>query len=292
MQHKENTIFAERNSHIWNELKMQKVSLEAGKCSHCSPAWHWGEKDASDQYLLDWQELWEAKSEDVGSLTRSGRGCLSSLDPCWRVRRWVCWEMEAERVGGGGEDYEREKISFATNMFSFLSLSSSECLHLHESWLLSSSTNDEMREGMPDSLSAYYKSCWEVWSLFSSPGCPPATHIFHFFHLFMTFLWPQTYAMSPGEMEAKSHFTLTCVAENSPIVLPCSAHPPQENKEYKCTDWYEEGKKYEHSPLLSYSLPSFRRGLVSSRKDGALLCACCPWCHTNSHCEWAGFILF
>lgn len=158
-----------------------------------------------------------------------------------------------------GEDYKWEKFSLATNMFNFLSLLTSEgfCgnaagLHLHESWLLSSSTNDETREGMPDSLSTYYKSCWEVWSLFSFPGCAPGTHILHFFHLFMTFPWPQTYAMSPGEMEAKSLFKLTCVAGNSPIVLPCSAAPPQENEEYKCTDRYEKERNM-NTPLCFHT---------------------------------------
>lgn len=78
------------------------------------------------------------------------------------------------------------------------------------------------------------------------------TYILHFFHLFMTFPWQQTYAMSPGEMEAKSHFKLTCMAENSPIVLPCSAAPPQENEEYKCTDRYEKERNM-NTPLCFHT---------------------------------------
>lgn len=40
---------------------------------------------------------------------------------------------------------------------------------------------DETTEGVPVSLCAYYKSCWEIWSPFF-PGCPPGTHTLHLFH--------------------------------------------------------------------------------------------------------------
>lgn len=86
------------------------------------------------------------------------------------------------------------------------------------------------------------------------PGCPPGTHILHLFHLFMTFLWPQTYAMSPREMEAESHFKSTCAAEERSIAFSCSPHSPQEIRNINVrTDMKE--KKYEDSPLLFTFLP-------------------------------------
>lgn len=165
-------------------LRLHKVSLEAENWSHCSPA---------NTCLMD---------RAVGS--KKWRRGKPHPPRTWVsvIIRPVLMGEEVSVLGDGsrkgwvegrrgnheraGEDYKWEKFSLATNMFNFLSLSTSECfcvnaagLHLHESWLLSSSTNDEMREGMPDSLSTYYKSCWEVWSLFSSPGCAPGTHIYY-----------------------------------------------------------------------------------------------------------------
>lgn len=118
----------------------------------------------------------------------AGRHKGWSEDKNWKKIGRI-WEISSERS------------SNLPKMFTFLSPSeySAPDPHLHESWLLSSSVNGEMKDGMPVSLPTYYKSCWEIWSTFFS-GCPPGTHILHLLHLFMTVLWPQTYAM------AKSHF--------------------------------------------------------------------------------------
>lgn len=97
---------------------------------------------------------------------------------------------------------QRKKLSVSASLWVFVY--SAPAPHLHESWLLSSSSNDEMKEGVPVSLSTYYQSCWEIWSPSFFPGWN--TRILPLFHLFMTVLWLQTYAMSPREMEATKSF--------------------------------------------------------------------------------------
>lgn len=107
---------------------------------------------------------------------------------------------------------------------------------------------------MPVSLSTCYKSCWEIWSPIF---CPPGTHILPLFHLFMTALRPQTYSMSPREMEAQSHF-------RSAYVLSHSPHSPQEIRNTNIrTD--VSTKKIRQLPSAFYfaaPLLSFSRGVI------------------------------
>ncbi len=150
-----------------------------------------------------WKELWKAKPEEEG-VSHGGRGCQSLLDPWWWVRRLVCWEME--KTGWVKSKTEREvedseKFSFTENVQLCVSVSlwvfvnSAPASHLHESWLLSSSENDERREAC---LSACLHITNLVGKSFFFTGCSPGTHILHLFHLFMTSLWPQTYATPRG----------------------------------------------------------------------------------------------
>lgn len=124
--------------------------------------------------------------------------------------------------------------------------------HLHESWLLSSSANDEMKDGVPVSLSTYYKPCWEIWSPFFFPRLPPwNTYIISvpFIHDFSV-----ATDMSPREMEAKSNFESTSAADERPIVLSCSPHSPQEIRNTNVKAVMRK-KETCHSPLLFTCLP-------------------------------------
>lgn len=106
---------------------------------------------------------------------------------------------------------------------------------LHESWLLSSSVNDEMKEGMLVSLPTYYKSCWEIWSTFFSHAAL-LEHIssITFIHnssvatdMCHPVRWRQRVISNPDGQQRNVYCILLCSLSTR-------------NKKYKCRNRYEK----------------------------------------------------